>query len=498
MTNQHISSRTNYLQLWGVFFLYLLLAAWGTAEHELWGDEIHAWNIAKSSVTITDLFRYTRYEGHPPLWHLFLFVISRFTHDPVYMQVLHFLFAAVVVWLIIFESPLPKLSKILLPFGYFFLYEYAVLSRNYSLAVMLVMLILLVIRKNTLLYFIFLFLLSFTHIYGILIALSLHCYYLIFKKENKGNWLLPGVAGCLLLLPAIWFVFPPSEGETNLGFFLDRWEFSQVMISIQAPLRAWVPIPAWWELNSWNTEFILQWQQHFRWLKFITPLLSAGIIVLALRVLIDDRKAWLLFAGNLLMNLVFSSVIFPMAATRYAGFIFVGWIAAWWLFCAVKQPDKTSKTIVHFFLIIQIIAASIALVKDIRRPFTRFPEIQTLIDTAPVNIPVVTDYWTLNAVSAFTDSPMYCIDLRKSPSFIVWGADFALIRQQQNRYDAGMNAYFNQSLSKEVCLITTGSPLQLVKVDSVFINHYHPELIKALEGSIEKGGDLYLYKIRRP
>lgn len=71
------------------WFVFLAFAAIGLANilsHELWRDEFQAFLIAAQSISIADLFDRARYEGHPPLWFLFLFAITRFTADPLGMQ----------------------------------------------------------------------------------------------------------------------------------------------------------------------------------------------------------------------------------------------------------------------------------------------------------------------------------------------------------------------------------------------------------------------------
>jgi len=102
-------------------------------HHELWGDEIHSWNIAKASGSFFELISNTRYEGHPPVWYIILWTISKFTHDAFAIQVVHLIIAWLVVSVILFYSPFPFIIRILIPFGYFFLFEYSVLSRNYSI-----------------------------------------------------------------------------------------------------------------------------------------------------------------------------------------------------------------------------------------------------------------------------------------------------------------------------------------------------------------------------
>ncbi|MBI4794559.1 MAG: hypothetical protein HY790_01735, partial [Deltaproteobacteria bacterium] len=116
----------------GFFFLGLVLLL----RHEMWQDEWQAWLIARESLSIPDLFRNLRYEGHPGLWHLVLFLVSRVTPNPLGMQILHLLVATGAVYVFLKYSPFTRLQKILFILGYFPFYEYTVISRNYGLGVL--------------------------------------------------------------------------------------------------------------------------------------------------------------------------------------------------------------------------------------------------------------------------------------------------------------------------------------------------------------------------
>src|SRR6185503_14787340 len=159
------------------------------AHHEMWGDEIHSWNIAKGSRGFFGLINNSRYEGHPPAWYVILWSISKFTHNLAYVQAVHLIIASLSVFLILFFSPFPLSTRVLIPFGYFFLFEYAVLSRNYAIGVLLAICICLLIRKKfrykLILYYVLLFLLSNTHLLAILLAGSLHLYFLLFLNEQN-------------------------------------------------------------------------------------------------------------------------------------------------------------------------------------------------------------------------------------------------------------------------------------------------------------------------
>ncbi|MEX0741459.1 MAG: hypothetical protein WD079_01595, partial [Phycisphaeraceae bacterium] len=112
---------------------FLCVAAAGMAVHEMWRDEWQAWMLARDSVSFLDLLRNLRHEGHPPGWNFLLFVFSRWTRDPLVMQGAHLAIAATSVYLIARYSRLAWLHKVLLAFGYFLAYEYAVIARQYGL-----------------------------------------------------------------------------------------------------------------------------------------------------------------------------------------------------------------------------------------------------------------------------------------------------------------------------------------------------------------------------
>jgi hypothetical protein len=105
-------------------------------HHEMWRDELQAWGIATSSRTLSELFRNARYEGHPPIWYLCLYVLSRFSDDPRLMQLFHLAVGTGSIFLLCRYAPFTRWQKIWLSFGYFPFYEYLIISRNYALGVL--------------------------------------------------------------------------------------------------------------------------------------------------------------------------------------------------------------------------------------------------------------------------------------------------------------------------------------------------------------------------
>lgn len=124
-----------------VFVLYIVLLSAVTCFHEPWFDEAQAWQIAKCASLHDILFKIPHYEGHPPLWHLFLLPFAK-TGMPYELSLafVNILFIAAAAWVIMFKTKLPDLMKLTLPFTYFLFYQYGVISRPYSVLVFTLML----------------------------------------------------------------------------------------------------------------------------------------------------------------------------------------------------------------------------------------------------------------------------------------------------------------------------------------------------------------------
>ena len=71
-----------------VLVLFLVLGFVGVLNHELWRDEAEIWIIARDSGTLSELLVNMGTEGHPALWYLLNFLLTRATTDPLAMQLL--------------------------------------------------------------------------------------------------------------------------------------------------------------------------------------------------------------------------------------------------------------------------------------------------------------------------------------------------------------------------------------------------------------------------
>lgn len=355
------------------------------------------------------------------------------------------------------------------------------------------------VRYKILLYYILLFIMANTHLLAMLLAGSLHLYFLLWnfeQKKNKKIVALHLLLGIVVFLPAFYFVAPPSDSASNINYWLNRWDMvQQLRIIFQIPFRSFIPIPAWWNYNFWNTEFLIEAQSRYGILKILTPLIFLSVLTLIFFILKKNKKSLTLFTVNFLLNILFA-VIFPLTTARYVGFIYIAFIASYWLYCYEVPLTQNNKFLVNILLALQFIAGVFTVVKDIRLPFSNSYRVNELLKEIPANKKIVTDYWCLNTVSAFTNKPFYCLEMHREMSFLLWDSEFKTMYQAPNPYTNGVKYLFQKEVVQEAYMISIQSPKKIFELDTQLFKSYQVKLIDKKEGAIEKGSNLYLYEIK--
>ncbi len=111
------------------------------AHHAMWRDEILAWAIAQEARTpLHFILESQRYDGHPALWHTLLWLAGLVVASPVAIKLVHGAIGLALIGLVGLASPFSRLERALLLGGYFMVFEYTVISRNYGIAVLLALL----------------------------------------------------------------------------------------------------------------------------------------------------------------------------------------------------------------------------------------------------------------------------------------------------------------------------------------------------------------------
>ncbi|MBQ9905729.1 MAG: hypothetical protein IJM46_03025 [Oscillospiraceae bacterium] len=224
-----------------VFILWSVIFFVTSALHERWFDEAVSWQIAKNATIREILTTIPPLEGHPPFWHLLLAVFAKLGMPyHLSMTIISYAFMGLFVFLLLKKNPLPRIVRLTLPFSFFLIYQYAVITRPYC--VMALALLLLGLNHNErnqkpLRYVLCLLLLCMTSAYGIIVAGGICIVWsieilrekitaknLMSILKDKRFYLLAVLLVAVLLM--IWEFLPTektfamvSEGDTNSFLF---------------------------------------------------------------------------------------------------------------------------------------------------------------------------------------------------------------------------------------------------------------------------------------
>ncbi len=140
MEKTFIKPETEIKLQWVVFILYAACIVFGIMHHEPWRDESQSWLVTRDN-SFTELFRVLPSEGHPPLWYLVLTPFVKAGLPYLFQNWLAGAFMIASVYILLFHTRMHIAAKLLIPFSYFFLFEYGIFARSYCLAVFFLSLI---------------------------------------------------------------------------------------------------------------------------------------------------------------------------------------------------------------------------------------------------------------------------------------------------------------------------------------------------------------------
>jgi hypothetical protein len=461
----------NRLKIWLVF-LFFSLGFIGIIRHEMWRDELQSWLIAKNSTSIIDLFNNLRYEGHPALWHSCLYLITRFTHNPLAMQIFHLLLATSVIYIFIEFSPFTRFQKILFTFGYFPFYEYSIISRSYSLGILLIFMFCALYPTRNRSYLplsVVLVLLANTHAYGFIMALFLAMTLILdcFLAQNiralfnhkKWNAIVSLAIVALGILMAIFQMLPADDGSFNLtgdvikienggGVPLlnngsEYWRkfplLNKYLVrTILIIWRSYIPLPKFFEYQFWNTNILLNRDS----ISTICAI-SITIIILLYSTALFIRKPIVLFlylSGNCGF-LVFSYTKFQ-GNLRHHGHLFFLFLVCLWISSYYIKSDffieklKPSQKILATFNLVErakniylivilfahVIAGLFAFSMDLNYTFSGSKEVANYIEQQGLKDYVLVGSQDAAAtpVAAFLNRKIYYPESDSNGTFIVW------------------------------------------------------------------------------
>ncbi len=326
-------SRKNLWILISAFFLIGLIRI---LNHSMWGDELQVWVIAHKSLSLFQLFHNIRYEGHPCLWFLCVWILSSIWNNPVIMQLFHILIATFSIWVVFRYAPFSRWIKILFATGYYPFCEYAIISRGYSLVVALAFAFTAVFcfpKRRVLLMAILLFVMTQVDVFGTILAISFSFIWLLDEFMRRGKKVSSfvhtpfnslGFAVVLVILGIILAVVemkPPADSPFSLiNFSLNLKRFT---IESQGIFQAFFPLRPWSDIGQQPSGYMI--------------LPAVFLALVAFLCAVRNRLSLVLLSVGFIgiWSFVWINGYFIGMSPRWSGFILVIFLCSQW----VAQAD---------------------------------------------------------------------------------------------------------------------------------------------------------------
>ncbi len=333
------------------FIAYCLLAVYAIFIHEQWRDEAQAWLLVRD-LSLIDLLKILRTEGHPPLWYLLIMPLSKAGLAYGSQNLLTAIVMCSSVYLLLFKTKLPLLLKLLLPFSYFFLYEYLFFARSYCLIAFFTMAIMVLYPKRLeqpWLYALCIVALFNTHVLMFTFCGALVLLYLYELKEQSmlnskkhlGASVLMSVGG-LYLLPYLFFAKMSDEFAKEIDD-----SFGRLIGVIDGGLT------------------ISQ-----------THILGIVLLIAALVLLYKSPKALFIAVVGLVSTLYILGFKYYTAELRHFGTVFFVLLVSVFISQTGGKPQKSFKNIPYTYLLIaaililQLKPALMSYKEDLTRPYS--------------------------------------------------------------------------------------------------------------------------------
>ena len=469
----------NLKKFYNKFFPYIFIAIFLAlsilliTHHEFWRDEVHAWDIAIDSQSLSQFVYYMRQsEGTPYLWHFILFLVSHFISSNIeVMKVIHMTFSTAAAFLFLKFAPFNKLVKVLFVFGYFSFFEYSIISRNYALGILLIFIFCILYKnkfKNILFLSITLFFMGQCNIYSFFISVSFMLLLLIdfikqrdneFKKVNKISLSFSIVIALSEIVLVYWQI-----GGQFLSNFVQNSALKTIILGYLAKLKliptillnSYIPIPVI-NLNFWNTNLLVNILSKT---NIIITILIALILVI-LSVLLLNKKLKVIFLVNLFVILNFM-ILFYFGSMRHWGHIFIIFFACLWLSKTEEEKSnfytlKSRKLLLNIFVTIllacSLVGSVTAFYYDYKFPFSNGKNVaQYLKKNYDLNNTVIIGYknYTTETIAGYLGKDFYYPEEQKFSKL------FNMITRQQVSPSNVLSDAIKlklQNLNKEILII---------------------------------------------
>lgn len=405
--------------------LFAIVNGWAAFRHVMWRDEWMPLNAARFSKDFGEWFQEIKFIGR---WAFFgsIWVIEQAGGHPWLFKSCIVAISTLGAYIVYRHSPFSWPQKLLLTFGYYPLYEYGTILRDYSVIWTTTMGCCALLASTSWRPFVFglvLAVLFQTNPFGLGLACAMGATY-VFDMWRHGrlttNMLIrPTVlGGGILAMSSFLIAFrsmtpPPEIAEIVLGQPLRTdSHLIRLMESLPFPARAWLPIPLF---ATWNSQVLDPWP----WLQIVLGVVIAAVVVSVLRV--EATAIFLFVVGMLGLGAILCHV--PWTALRYHGPYFLLLVCGYWILqrrLPVADEIETRRSVFRWtfdnrrslftgLLTIHAVVAAIFVAQEQVVPFSGSFEASEIIrENEPADVLVVGDPdYAMISLVGYLDRPVW-------------------------------------------------------------------------------------------
>jgi hypothetical protein len=451
-----------------LFLFFICLTAIGLHNHAMWLDETSCWLVARDSNSFGEMLQNNANGGHPIIWNLLLFILSRFTQSIIAMQVLHLCISATAAYLFLRYSPFSVLFKTGVLFSYFIFFEYNLISRSYDLSWLLIVVFCTLYmqeKKNYLLLTITLILLANIHLFSLFVSLPLFIITLYSYSKEATNIKRNLILYCLLFIAAVSFslyiIIPPEQTlivRQTAGHYTD---YGRISKALSYFVRGYYPLPDFTDVHYWNTNYIVNHA------KILSIALTPSLILIPLVLFYNKPLVLLLFHIPNLLILLFIFRLQLLTSVHYKGYLFMLLIISLWLskdesltrnYFSAKWTERLNKrktwTYIPFIssiLICQVAAGAYAYYKDVTSPLSEGKEVANYIKTnSPDALVMIEPYYQGPAVAGYLGKKVYYPEKNMFGSFVNWDS---IPHMSRNALYNSITNRINATTEKNIALV---------------------------------------------
>lgn len=353
---------------------FLILFYIQLAHHDLWRDELNAFAITWDSPTLSSLFHHIHYEGHPWLWYVILWLLSRVTVSLVAFKLLEACIGTASLLVIALLSPFRRWEKVLILCGYFISFEYTVMVRMYG--VLLLLLLLYCWRRTSrpgspVLTAVLLGLMASVDVIGMLLSFALlleYAYVALAQSRTRPLFSRRLAAYALAVYAAfaafaVWSARPAHDvsWRTTGKVFAHAREISHLY---EAFLR--YTILAFYSVQSPRSGYFWDPGVNPRGPEF--AILCIAVLALLYLALRPHRNLILLVAAAIVLGTLFGHLVY-MGSVRHDGIVFLAFLAALWILRSARASANLPAA-AYVLLAVGVLSGVWAAVGQWRHPFS--------------------------------------------------------------------------------------------------------------------------------